>query len=516
MRPSDNLFKLIHSLSPSEKRYFKIYAEQHIIGKKNNYMLLFDAIARQKEYDEAAIKRKFRKEKFIRQLTFTKNALTHKIMKALRSFQEGSKNRSESAGLKDLVHNLEILYQKELLNQFKKELKRSKKIAYQAEDFLILLRLLVWEKKYVIEQSAKKTRQKLKKVIEEENKVLQLHTNQTTYYNLSKQILTSLRSKVSDKKKKELLELEDLIQHPLLQSEEQASTFMSKTYYHDTLGLYHWKMGNLSKAFSHYEQLVDLWESSPQSEKQDNMLYRQSLGNYLNVCHAMGQDKMGLFPFILKKIKSLPKGNLETQIKTFQLTVHHELLYYLNTGKFEEGAKVIEIIEAELRTLEQQLPTSELLSIYYNICIIYFFSEDFTKTLLWLNEILSHPRTDVRKDIQQFAKILQFIIHYELDNEEILENLYRSVYRSLKKEEQLHEFEEMVLSYIKQLLVINPFDKKALNECYNEFGEAISSMQAKPDYVHILGAQETIIWVVSKLQETSMGDIFRKATGIGQ
>ena len=478
-------------------------------------MRLFDAIARQKQYDEAAIKRKFRGEKFIRQLTFTKNTLTHKIMKALRSFQEGSKGRTEESELRDLLHDLEILYQKELLDQFKKELKRSKKIAYRAEEFLVVLRLLSWEKKYVIEQSTKKTGQKLKLVIEEEKKVMELLQNQTTYYNLNKQILTSLRTKVSDKKKKELQELESLVQQPLLQSEAQAKTFMSKTYYHDTLGLYHWKMGNLQTAYEHYEQLVDLWEENALSISQDNMLYRQSLGNYLNVCHALGQDKMRMFPFILKKIKSLPKGNLDTQIKTFQLTVHHELLYYLNTGKFEEGTKVIDKIEAELRTLEQQLPTSELLSIYYNICIICFFSEDFVATLLWLNEILSHPRTDVRKDIQQFAKILQFIIHYELDNEEILENLYRSVYRSLKKEEQLHEFEEIVLNHIRQLLVINPFDKKALNECYNEFGEAISVMQAKPNYIHILGAQETIIWVVSKLQGTSMGDIFRKATGIG-
>ncbi|MGB1241946.1 MAG: tetratricopeptide repeat protein, partial [Chitinophagales bacterium] len=363
-------------------------------------------------------------------------------------------------------------------------------------------------------KTSKKTKKKLKVVIAEEQRIIELNRKQATYYNLSKLILTSLRTKVSDKKKKELRELEELVAHPLLKSKEEAITFMSKTYYHDTLGLYYWKTGNLQEAYQHYEKLVELWEDNPTAKSQDDMLYRQSLGNYLNVCHSLGQDKMSMFPFILKKIKSLPKGNLDTQLKTFQLTVHHELLYYLNTGKFEEGAKVIGLIETELRTLEQQLPTSELFSIYYNISIIYFFSEDFSNTLLWLNEILSHPRTDVRKDIQQFAKILQFIIHYELDNEEILENLYRSVYRSIKKEEQLHEFEEMVLNYIRQLLVINPFDKKALNDCYNEFGEAISAMQARPDYVRILGAQETILWVVSKLQNTSVGDIFRKTIGV--
>ena len=40
---------------------------KHIIGEKNNYVKLFEAIELQSEYDEAAIRQKFRHEKFIKQ-----------------------------------------------------------------------------------------------------------------------------------------------------------------------------------------------------------------------------------------------------------------------------------------------------------------------------------------------------------------------------------------------------------------------------------------------------------------
>ena len=55
--PSHDLFLLISSMSKTEKRYFKKFSELH--GKEDNqYLLLFDAIAKQKEFDEDALKKR--------------------------------------------------------------------------------------------------------------------------------------------------------------------------------------------------------------------------------------------------------------------------------------------------------------------------------------------------------------------------------------------------------------------------------------------------------------------------
>jgi hypothetical protein len=67
--PSEDLWKLIHSLNISEKGYFVKFAKRHSPEKENNYIRLFDAISNQSEkYDENDLKSKFKNEKFINSL----------------------------------------------------------------------------------------------------------------------------------------------------------------------------------------------------------------------------------------------------------------------------------------------------------------------------------------------------------------------------------------------------------------------------------------------------------------
>ena len=75
MKTSDHLFKLIKSLSKSEKGYFKKYANFHVRNDQNNYTRIFDAIDLQKEYDEKKIIRKFQRERFVNQFAVAQNYL---------------------------------------------------------------------------------------------------------------------------------------------------------------------------------------------------------------------------------------------------------------------------------------------------------------------------------------------------------------------------------------------------------------------------------------------------------
>ena len=62
-KASDSLHRLIKSLTKPEKRYFKVFSSRHVIGDQNNYLVLFDAIDRQGEYDEAKLIKKFKNVK---------------------------------------------------------------------------------------------------------------------------------------------------------------------------------------------------------------------------------------------------------------------------------------------------------------------------------------------------------------------------------------------------------------------------------------------------------------------
>src|ERR1043165_5197701 len=56
---SQELFNLIHSLTPEEKGYYKKFAKRHI-PDGSNYLKLFDAVAGQDAFEEASLKQKFK------------------------------------------------------------------------------------------------------------------------------------------------------------------------------------------------------------------------------------------------------------------------------------------------------------------------------------------------------------------------------------------------------------------------------------------------------------------------
>ena len=84
MKPSTELFKLIKSLTKSEKRFFKLSSSLQAGDK--NYLKIFDYIEKQNEYNEEDLKAAFAKETFIKHLPSEKNHLYKLILKSLRSF----------------------------------------------------------------------------------------------------------------------------------------------------------------------------------------------------------------------------------------------------------------------------------------------------------------------------------------------------------------------------------------------------------------------------------------------
>lgn len=86
MRTQDQLTHLIHSLTASEKKYFKQYIA--LWGSSKKYEALFDAMLKQPEYDPDALSRRLRKTK--KQIADEKNYLQDVLLKALRNYDESA------------------------------------------------------------------------------------------------------------------------------------------------------------------------------------------------------------------------------------------------------------------------------------------------------------------------------------------------------------------------------------------------------------------------------------------
>ncbi|MCO6500377.1 MAG: hypothetical protein J5I47_08390 [Vicingus serpentipes] len=144
-------------MNRSEKGYFKKYSALHTIGEKNNYINLFEAIDKQKEYNEDKLLEKFHNEKFITQFPVAKNYLTSMVLKSLRAFYSG---KSIETKLDEKLLEIDILYKKGLLEFCKNELKKTKRLAKGYEKHTHYLRILNWERRIQDIQSFSKSEEK--------------------------------------------------------------------------------------------------------------------------------------------------------------------------------------------------------------------------------------------------------------------------------------------------------------------------------------------------------------------
>ena len=117
MTGSDELFKLIHTLSKNEKRFFKLYCSLRP-GEKT-YLLLFDVIEKQESYNEIKAK-KIIKDNF----PAVKNYLLNLIVKTLSIYHD---NFSDDIEIRNLLNSVELLYYKGLYKQASRFLERTKK-----------------------------------------------------------------------------------------------------------------------------------------------------------------------------------------------------------------------------------------------------------------------------------------------------------------------------------------------------------------------------------------------------
>ena len=141
MKPSNELYKLIKSLTKSEKRFFKLSSA--LQSGEKNYLKIFDFIEKQGAYKEEDLKEFFQNETFVKHLPSEKNHLYRLILKSLRVYYS---EQSASSILKQELKNVEILYNKALYKECEKFVQRAKSLAVEHEEFYYWYELISWEK----------------------------------------------------------------------------------------------------------------------------------------------------------------------------------------------------------------------------------------------------------------------------------------------------------------------------------------------------------------------------------
>lgn len=500
--PSLDLFHLVKSLSKTEKRYFKKFSELH--GKENNkYLLLFDAIVRQPEYDEEALKKKFRSHAFVRQFPVAKNYLYSKILDSLEVFH---KEASIHSSVRRNIYRAELLQKKGLYDQSMKTLQRARKDANELDLFHALLEIQTqWEFNAALE---KYDLPNLEKLIEETTKTAALLNENIACRNLSLQMVNLYNHYYRTRDKKILEHGEELMRSPYFKKAEEIKTFSGKLRIYEAKFFFYYAKGNLESACAEGDKAARLCLSSPAQMKNNIKLYLVLLSN-LFYLRAEQKKFYQAYTYLQQLEKASPLVQTYSQRAKFFYLFNTATLHYLyHTGKFKELQKKVSFVLNELEKHGSEFSNFEKIAMLTNISISFFYLGNLKQCIHYLNILRNEYDLSVNPEVQYFLNLFFLIAHYDAGHHEILPYLVQSFNRFLRKKSHISKVETVMVSLLKKLP--QPEQEKNLQEAFRAVKNEIENIPPEKMHYYIFKYFDVFSWLESKIEKKSFAEVLRE------
>lgn len=497
MKPSNELYKLIKSLTKSEKRFFKLSSA--LQSGEKNYLKIFDFIEKQGAYKEEDLKDFFQNETFVKHLPSEKNHLYRLILKSLRVYYS---EQSASSILKQELKNVEILYNKALYKECEKFVQRAKSLAIEHEEFYYWYELISWEKK-LLEAAYEdgEFSRNLDDIIAEEEEVIAKLRNLAEYQVIYSKINLIFRAGGFTRNEEERKIVDDIADYHLIKGKNTALSTRASSMCYYIKGLCAATNRNYEDSFQFFNRTKDILDNNPLIKEDLGQRYILTLSHLLRCYIDNKQFKEAAN--IIHEIRSLEgkKGfnSMDLSLRIFTISYNGEFALNHATGNFEASAKLADEVRARLRDLDDKVSKEQNILFSYNQAYTYFGIGDYKKALSTLNEVLNDNEQRLRQDIYSFARIFNLIIHLELENYDFLEYVIKSTNRYLSKHDRDYEIENVVIKHLRKLAKSMNITQRneILSKMKVEVTELMKDQQERVilDYFHLPA------WIDSKLDK---------------
>lgn len=504
MTHSKELFELIKSLNKGERRHFSNYALLHSSANKN-YMRLFSAIDRQKDYDESKIIHDFKHHNFSSYFPVAKNYLYGRILDSLANFHT---DISANAKVRTLIQQIELLQKRGLYSHSKKIISKAKKIARTEELHSALLEVIsVWELNILIENY---------EIIEADKLFIEIKTilnqiNETAICNHTfLKILGLYYRYYSTRNKKYLSEAKKEIGNPEFIRAQHTAVFKGRQRAIEANMFYCYIKGSLDQVSKYAKMGIEHNYLHRLGLQKDCKQYFVLLNNYFVIMMERKKYKEALT--VLKKFDdSAHYAKTYSQKGGHYYTNSNCLLFYYRTiGDIKEIENRLPAILKHIDVYKKDINLHDRAILLSNISVSQFFMGKYKKCLYYLHKLKTEYDLTNHPELQYGYYLLSLIAHYESGNYDVLPYALNTFYRFLKKKTEVTRLEKLLLELCKKL--IRTSSEKETMEELKKFRVRLAEL--KEDYVshHISKLFDLKSWLDSKISKKSMEEIIRLKT----
>lgn len=508
MKTSDALFLLIHSLEKNEKAYFRKYAAIHAGEDVSEYMKLFGFIEKQEVFNEKEIILAIKKAERVvpDNISKIKNHLYFLILKCLRGYHSNNNIEGELNGM---LADIAFLFNKNMYKECRKLISKAKKTATFYEKFSYQVEILKWERRVImLEPRVKKLEKELNANFDNDKRVLEKIENIALYNRESMKMFVFLKKIGRTRDSRTIKNYSDSLNKSMFADEKLAISYSAKMHYYRALSSYYLNIGDSMKSYRYNKRLLNLMKQNPHQINDDPGSYLTFLNNQAIRCSQL--KKFAEFRSLIDEMRRIPDKypaasteHFKQRIFCFSYSLECDL--YIESGRINDALKLMDKITEGLHVFRGKISIEREVLLWYQMSYVYFTSGTFSASLNWNNKILNVRKSEVRIDIYGFSRIFNLIIHYELNNFDLLEYNIRATYRYFKDKQKLFKLEKLFFDFFKHASQIT--DKEMLLVAFKNFRKRILPLQKDPYEKRVFEFFDFISWIDSKIENKKLIDI---------
>ena len=504
-RSTDALFQLVKSLEKSEKRNFKLYVKRNSSSENLKTIQLFDALDKMNDYDEPLL---LKKNKTIskQQLSNIKAQLYRQILSSLRIIKD---ENNIDIRLHEQMDYARILYNKGLYLQSLKALDRLKDMARDHNQVTYLQQALFFEKKIEALYITRSMQNRAERLTQESDAVNDSLTLINKLSNLSLQLYGWYIQHGHARNENDVKSIKLFFETSLPAEATAAKGFYEKLYFYQSHCWYAFIRLDFLQYYRYCQRWVDLFEKYPDMLAVETANYIKGMHNLMSAhFDLLNHEKLAE---TIRQFEKFARHKLVTQndnnrILTYQYLYTARINLYFLQGTFNKGLLMVPHLEEMLKEYGLYLDTHRVLIFYYKIACLYFGSGDNEKAIDYLNRIINQ-KSDLRSDLQCYARLLHLIAHYELGNFDLLEYLIKSVYRYMSKMESLSKVEEEMFAFLRRSFHVGAH---ALKPEFEKLLHKLKKYENNPLERRAFAYLDVISWLESKIRHVNVQDVVRE------
>ena len=494
MKDVNKLVELIKAMSSSEKGYFKKYTLIHAQAQDQIYIEMFNIISSQKEYDEEKLVSALKKKSASKKFGPLQSYLYKLILKSLRAYHNSVPFSTKTF---ELLTDSVLLKEKGLFAQSNKILEQAKESAIEEDDQILLLKIRQLQGENNIRKPNIKSMEfNCEELYPEMNELTNNIKHEiaiTLLQNRIYLIYLKYGHQITDPEIE--TQVEKILNDPLLTTGHKNYTREILYRVFTIRNLCYSILRNNISAVNNSKMHVAALERDPLFHTERvKIKYGLLLCNLLTEFLVLSIEEM---QEMFKKIQSIKTNSFTKEIDLFIYSYSNMLGAYINLQMPEKGVILIPETVKKLNTYKNKLSDEALLIFQYNISTLYFMVSDHTNALKWMNKTLDHSGKDMRKDTYLDIRVLNILIHYELENFQLFDSLLLSLERFLIKNKSMNIFSKTVIYHLKKILFLR--DKKEIKEQLLLLKNQLSPILKNEKYKRIY----LLSWIDKKLKVSS-------------